>query len=211
MEIERRRLHEAQHAQLGGPSSDDLGTLTAGGINSQDEEEEKEVDPSIVGSLDGVYKDAPGEDMKGEDPFKKVPIMGEDHEKPMKEMEKSYDAMVALVEENPGSPLPEDATNLDSELRRRPPSLEQGRDNSAAAPNSLPDLVGAVHLSGVSPSSSSSSFSNAPSLALDLSVGALKSVDLLEEAGLAVGGLSLSRPVDLTEGLPPAATFTSYS
>lgn len=118
IEAERRRQHEAQHAQLGGPTNAEQALLTAGQIAGQEEqeEEEKEVDPSIVGSLDDVYKDEPGTLMK-EDPFKKVPMM-DDHEKPssMMAMEKSVDAMVALVEHTPGSPLPEDATTLDKQL-----------------------------------------------------------------------------------------------
>lgn len=206
VETERRRLHEAQHAQLGGPASEEHGALTAG---DKEEEEEKEVDPSIVGSLDNVYKDEPGADMKEEDPFKKVPVLS-DHEKPMMEMEKSYDAMVALVEDSPDSPLPEDATSLDRELRH-PPSVNE---DSASIPNFLPDLVGVVHYSGTSPStppptSSSNTHTATRGLPLDLAVGAQRSVDLLEEAGQATGGLSVSQPVDLTKGLQPTPTFTS--
>lgn len=126
IEAERRRQHEAQHAQLGGALDEEKSTLTAGENatlkeqGEEEEEEEKEVDPLIVGSLDDVYKDEPGDEMKEEDPFKKAPVM-DDHEKPssMMEMEKSLDAMVALVEHTPGSPVPEDATNLDSQLRER--------------------------------------------------------------------------------------------
>lgn len=137
IEAERRRQHEAQHAQLGSPANAEQGALTAGEIAAQEgqqeeEEEEKEVDPSIVGSLDNVYKDEPGLYMK-EDPFKKVPMM-DDHEKPasMMAMEKSVDAMVALVEHTPGSPLPEDAAMcLDKQLR----------DSSAPQEDSAEDLL----------------------------------------------------------------------
>ena len=208
VESERRRLHEAQHAQQGRPDSEDLSTLTAGGINSQDEEDEKEVDPSIVGSLDNVYKDAPGADMKEEDPFKKVPVLSGDHDKPMMEMEKSYDAMVALVEENVSSPLPEDATSLDKNVRQPMPSVEGEVGVSSAAAISLPDLVGVEPLSNISSTSAAPS----PGLPLDVAVGAQRSVDLLDEASHAPHSLSGARPVDLTEGLQqPAPTFSSYS
>lgn len=197
-------MHEAQHA-LGIPIGEDHGTLTAGGISHDEEEEEKEVDPSIVGSLDDVYKDEPGADMKEEDPFKKVPVMG-DHEKPMMEMEKSYDAMVA---DTLGSPLPEDATSLDRELREQRPSVDEDVASATAGPNALPDLVGVMHLSGNTHIPSSSSATLSPGLPLDLAVGAQRSVDLLEEAGQANAGLSVSRPVDLTEGLQPAPFASS--
>jgi len=214
--MERRRLHEAQHAQVENPVDEEQGALTAGDKTDEDEEE-KEIDPSIVGSLDDVYKDDPNGEMKEEDPFKKVPVMG-DHDKPTKEMEKSFDAMAALVVESPGSPLPEDATSLDKELRH-PPS-----DSALADAQALPDLVGAagqqdptpvLSPSQPSPPSSSSSVSglvttpastSSSGLPLDLAVGARKAVDLLDDA---TGGLPNSRPVDLTQGLQPAATFSS--
>ena len=215
--MERQRQHEAQHAQVSDSSSDtDQGKLTAGN-KAEEEEEEKEIDPSIVGSLDDVYKDDPNdpnERMKDEDPFKKVPMIG-DHEKPTMEMEKSYDAMVALVgEASPGSPLPEDATSLDRELRKSTGESANGGGSFATDPQALPDLVGAVDhhhdptvpLSPSQPysSPSSSSSSSSPSgLPLDVAVGAQRSVDLLDEA--TTGSLPNSRPVDLTQGLQPSA------
>ena len=213
--MERRRLHEAQHAQVENPVSEEQSTLTAGDKADEEEEEEKEIDPSIVGSLDDVYKDDPNGEMKEEDPFKKVPVMG-DHDKPTKEMEKSFDAMAALVVESPGSPLPEDATSLDRALRH-PPS-----DPTSVDAQALPDLIGAAGqqdptptLSPSQPSPSSSSSLSVSGLAtttsssglpLDLATGSRKAVDLLDEAA---GGLPNSRPVDLTQGLQPAATFSS--
>lgn len=180
IEAERRRQHEAQHAQLGGSMDTEQTTLTAGENATQnDQEEEQEVDPLIVGSLDNVYKDEPGADMK-EDPFKKVPIM-DDHEKPssMMEMEKSVDAMVALIE-HPGSPLPEDATSLDRQLRQA-----GGVDDSIppSPGGDMPDLMG------------EESGSNVP---MDLAMSAQQSVDVLEEAG---DTTHPSQPVDLTKGV----------
>lgn len=159
--------------QLGGSAGSEQAALTAG-ENADETEEEQEVDPLIVGSLDNVYKDEPGADMK-EDPFKKVPIM-DDHEKPssMMEMEKSVDAMVALAEHTPGSPVPEDATSLDRELRR-PISDED-----------LLDLVGPMDAAG------EGSPSNIP---LDLAVGAQRSVDLLEDATPPSQPVGLSLPL----------------
>lgn len=95
------------------------------------------MDPSIVGSLDNVYKDEPGT-LKEEDPFKKVPML-DDHEKPssMMEMEKSVDAMVALVEHTPESPLPDENTDHFS-------NLVDARD--VATNSSLPlDLAAGAH------------------------------------------------------------------
>lgn len=180
IEAERRRQHEAQHAQLGTSSSNEQNALTAGAQTNQEEEEEeeKEVDPSIVGSLDDVYKDEPGSYMKGEDPFKKVPMM-DDHEKPssMMAMEKSVDAMVALVEHTPGSPLPEDATSLDRQLRQ----AVGGQSNIMLPPEQAP---GGEQEEVVPPSTS---------IPLGLAVGAKRL--LQEEAGDDTTPLP-SQPVD---------------
>ncbi len=76
-----------------------------------EEEEEKEVDPSLVGSLDNVYTDEEeAEMMKDEDPFKKAPVMVKDHTSKF-EMEETVNALLVYSsessEDNP-SPLPED-------------------------------------------------------------------------------------------------------
>ena len=122
IEAERCRQHEAQHSKLGGSSDEVQGSLTAGEIARQNgqEEDEKEIDPSIVGSLDNVYKDEPGAEMREEDPFKKVPVL-DDHDKPssMMELEKSVDAMVALIEHSPGSPTLDEAASLDRECHSK--------------------------------------------------------------------------------------------
>lgn len=161
--------------------------LTAGQLPAQEEleeeEEEKEVDPSIVGSLDNVYKDEPGI-LKEEDPFKKVPMM-DDHEKPssMMAMEKSVDAMVALVEHTPGSPLPEDCTSLDKELRQN--------ENTDHLPNLGEEVA------------------TDSSVPLDLAAGARRPADMLHEAGNGVEIAPASQPVDLSKGL--GLTLTSPS
>ena len=205
-EAERRRQHEAQHAKLLETSAqEEQGVLTAGGnplnqANKEVEEEEKEVDPSLVGSLDDVYKDEPGAEMREEDPFSKVPVK-DDHQNLM-EMERSVDAMAQLAEheEDPGSP-----TSLES------PGINASADisilNSAvrdltvspAAAKQLPDLV------GVAPPSRPQAASNqiaggGANLPLDLAVGAHQSVDLIE--GVSSSSMTAnSQPVDLTEGL----------
>lgn len=143
------------------------------------------MDPSIVGSLDNVYKDEPGTFMK-EDPFKKVPMM-DDHEKPssMMAMEKSVDAMVALVEHMPGSPVPDDATSLDKALRH--PS-----NQITSTPEHLPDVLGESEVAEV------------PAIPL---VGARRPVGFLEEASSGGELAPASKPVDLTKG--PGLTLTA--
>ncbi len=193
--MERRRLHEAQHVQARNSASEDQGTLTAGyKADEEEEEEEKEIDPSIVGSLDDVYKDDPNGEMKEEDPFKKVPVMA-DHEKPMMEMEKSFDAMVALVGESPESPLPEDATSLDRELRK-PAESEGHKSTPTSDSQGIPDLAGATSLQDPTPVlSPTSGSSSSPPLLLDLG-----------ESG---DGLATGQQVDPTPTLQPAATSSS--
>ena len=175
LEAERRRQHEAQHAQLVGAEDTEQTALTAG---QADQEEEQEVDPLIVGSLDDVYKDEPGTEMKEEDPFKDAPVMDE-HEKPssMMEMEKSLDAMVARVEHTPGSPVPDDSTNLDTALRN---------STTTTSNNEAPPGGGAAMEEGKVP--------------LGLPVSAQQSADLMELGG---DTTPTSEPIELSKGLVP--------
>ncbi len=131
-EAERIRQHEAQHVQQVG-SHNELHTAgdAPGGEGSKskdagaaEEEETKEVDPSLVGSLDDVYQDEPGA-MMSEDPFKRVPVMDPDHENAsLKQMEKEMDALAVYSEEDSLTPaegeclLDEECTSLDSGVRR---------------------------------------------------------------------------------------------
>ena len=90
---------------------------------NDEEEEEKEVDPSLVGSLDNVYTEAPGT-MPGEDPFKRVPMMVP-NEKPsnLMEMEKTLEAMEASIDHESSQELDssDDMTSLDvGGMIRRP-------------------------------------------------------------------------------------------
>lgn len=186
-EAERRRQHEAQHAKLLPMTSpeEEQGVLTAGS-NPVDDEEEKEVDPSLVGSLDDVYQDEPGAEMREEDPFAKVPVK-DDHQN-LLQMERSLDAMAQLAEheEDPGSPMALDSNNADVS------SLDSGvRDLNLAT--QLPDLVGVA-----SPPPHPLVSNQAPpaDFPLDLAVGAQRSVDLLEDAASPT-----TQPVDLTQGL----------
>lgn len=193
-EAERRRQHEAQHAQQISMQEED--NLTAGENTVGNAEPEKEIDPSLVGSLDDVYPDEPGTEMDEEvDPFKKVPVMDE-HEKPssLMAMERSLDAMAALTEaseeaglsgmvNDTGSPpSDEDITSLDSGTR-------QCNNTSSSSGNLLPDLV------GVAPT-------HKPDVA-ELGVGGVCSVDLLEDTSH-IGNATTdkpSQPLDLTDGL----------
>ena len=90
---------------------------------NEEDEEEKEVDPSLVGSLDNVYTEAPGT-MPGEDPFKRVPMIL-DNEKPsnLMEMEKTLEAMEASMDRESSQELDssDDMSSLDvGGLSRRP-------------------------------------------------------------------------------------------
>ena len=165
--------------------------LTAGG-NPVDEEEEKEVDPSLVGSLDDVYRDEPGAEMREEDPFAKVPVKDDHHN--LLEMERSVDAMAQLAEHDgePSSPTSQespgvtaaDVSNLDLGVRD---------SNLSPLAKQLPDLL------GVTPPRPEQVPNQVPqaNLPLDLAIGAQCSVDLLEDASSSTS----SQPVDLTEGL----------
>ena len=199
-EAERRRQHEAQHAKLlpAVSAEEEQGVLTAGG-NPVEDEEEKEVDPSLVGSLDDVYQDEPGAEMREEDPFAKVPVK-DDHQN-LLEMERSLDAMAQLAEhsEEPGSPMSLETAGVNS---ADVSSLDSGVRNLNMSPagNQLPDLV------GVAPPSNPVQVPNQvpqANLPLDLAVGAQRSVDLLEDASSSNGS---QRPVDLTEGLDLSRT-----
>ena len=201
-EAERRRQHEAQHAKLLVTSAkEEKGVFTAGGnpLNKSEEEEEKEVDPSLVGSLDDVYQDEPGAEMREEDPFAKVPVKDDHHN--LMEMERSVDAMAqrAEHEEDPGSPLSLESPGLNASADVS--SLDSGVRNMNLSPaaKQLPDLV------GVAPSSrpqqqASNQVAPAANLPLDLAVGAQRSVDLIEGVSSS-STMASSQPVDLTEGL----------
>ena len=92
-----------------------------------EEEEEKEVDPSLVGSLDNVYTEAPGT-MPGEDPFKRVPMMqGNDKPSNLMEMEKTLDAMEASIDNESSQELDssDDMSSLDVKGMSRRPRAEQ--------------------------------------------------------------------------------------
>ena len=92
-----------------------------------EEEEEKEVDPSLVGSLDNVYTEAPGT-MPGEDPFKRVPMMqGKEKPSNLMEMEKTLDAMEASIDHESSQELDssDDMSSLDMKGVTRRPRAEQ--------------------------------------------------------------------------------------
>ena len=202
-EAERRRQHEAQHAKLLITSAEEeQGVLTAGGnpLNqANEEEEEKEVDPSLVGSLDDVYKDEPGAEMREEDPFSKVPVK-DDHQNLM-EMERSVDAMAQLAEheEDPGSPTSPESPGLNASADVSVlNSAVRNLTVSPATTKQLPDLVGVAPPSR--PQGASNQIAGGANLPLDLAVGAHQSVDLIEGASSS-SVTANSQPVDLTEGL----------
>ena len=178
-EAERRRQHEAQHAQLI-TLQEEKDSLTAGDNTVGGAEPEKEIDPSLVGSLDDVYPDEPGSEMdEAVDPFKQAPVMDE-HEKPssLMAMERSLDAMAALTEEDedPNSPVANDSVEMSS--------LDRGTRQCNSL---LPDLVDAT--------------SDQKPDVTELAVGAVCSVDLLEDASHLGNSEKPSQPLDLTDGL----------
>ncbi len=180
-EAERRRLHEAQHMAIPKGNPEEQGTFTAGGnqrntISPQPfaEEEEKDIDPSIVGSLDHVYDEESV--MKSEDdPFKKVPVMDE-HDKPatLQKMEKSMDAVVEYSEQGANNSI--ERSESDEELSSL--VVDQGSQG-------LPDILGSQE------NTSHPDVTN-QKLCPDLAATA---IDLLE-----AGDVS-TQPVDLTDGL----------
>ena len=140
-------------------SGEETSQFTAGESTKVEEEEEKEVDPSLVGSLDDVYTDEPGS-MMTDDPFQRMPVM-DDKEKPasLMEMEKSLDALVYSEEEDMDS-SDLDVSSLDRGVRTKRPGRdnpfslgheeEELHDQAVVQPpelseeDSLPDVVGAL-------------------------------------------------------------------
>lgn len=136
-EAERMREHEAQHTQLVGSHNE---LFTAGDSpgkegrgdggttgRAEEEEEEKEVDPSLIGSLDDVYTDEPGS--ISEDPFKRVPVMDPEHETAsLKQMEKKMDALAVYSEEDSltlaEGECDDQCSSLDIGVRRPSPSVD---------------------------------------------------------------------------------------
>ena len=109
-------------------------------MQADEEEEEKEVDPSLVGSLDNVYTEAPGT-MPGEDPFKREPMMV-DNEKPsnLKEMEKNLEAMEASIDQESSQELDssDDMSSLDVAGMRRPRAKQLDSDHPCSRISSPP-------------------------------------------------------------------------
>ena len=100
----------------------------------EEEEEEKEVDPSLVGSLDNVYtEETEAEMMKEDDPFKKAPVLDKDSMGSAYEIEETANALVAYtsesIQEDCTSPLPEDEENELSGLSNQGPSPSGGQEN----------------------------------------------------------------------------------
>ena len=113
-------------------------------MQADEEEEEKEVDPSLVGSLDNVYTEAPGT-MPGEDPFKREPMMV-DNEKPsnLKEMEKNLEAMEASIDQESSQELDssDDMSSLDVAGMRRPRAKQMDSDHPCSRISSPPLVFG---------------------------------------------------------------------
>ena len=205
LEADRRRQHEAQHAAAQIDTSEEQGSFTAGG-NQRNivkpqvslEEEDQEVDPSIVGSLDDVYPDEPGTEMESEeDPFKKVPAM-DDHEKPssLLDMERSMDAVIVYSDRGADQVSP-----IDGGADRNFPADDNdctNLDSGSRTAAGLPDIIGNQG-NTPPPDVTDQSSSHHPHPPPDLAVGAQRSVDLLDDTS-AVEPVP-SQPVDLTEGL----------
>ena len=188
-----------------------MAPFTAGGTK----EEEKEVDPALVGSLDDVYLDEPGAMMR-EDPFQGKVM--DDKEKPasLMELEKSIDALAVYSDEESSAA---DSSNLDSSSLDRgvrsprqsdtltgcqvmpQEGLELGQPPDLQSSNrpvgeELPDVVGVASHAGTDGP-------DVASLPLDVAAGTQRSVDLLGEARQSDQD---SWPVDLTDGLDSQGT-----
>ena len=189
-----------------------------------EEEEEKEVDPSLIGSLDNVYtEETEAEMMKEDDPFKRVPVV--DKDKSTYEIEETVNALLVYSSESSSkdcqSPLPEDEDNDLSNASSQNPSFPSGpvdlltSDTTSSdtvtdpplipglgtsSQELLPDVIGGSS-SGSQPTEVTSSNHIPPdvtphgNLPPDLAAESQHPVDLLNSNN---GGRQ--DPLDLTEG-----------
>ena len=186
---ERKRQHESEHTKLKEAAGEGP-ELTVGG---EAEPPVKDVDPSLVGSLENVYQKEP-RGIVQEDPFQNTII--DDKEKPtsLLEMEKTLDAMVPY---NEGADVEGEQVDQrgaqDSTAEPDQPNPETAF-SGGRQDDSLPDLVEMgpppyevvgvppdVQASAtVTPDVASISGSQPPDLAVDTR----QAVDLLGETGL---------------------------
>lgn len=192
--------------------------LIEGAGKQAEEEEEKEVDPSLVGSLDNVYTDETEAELnKEDDPFKKVAVSGMTT---AAEMEKTVNALVIYSSEHDDtgdclSPLPDEDPSIErrgeggegteSSSPLSPSTGEEGDDPLSADSSSelLPDLVHSPAPSGPGEVQANHSPPSLPpdmgSLPPDLAAESEYPLDLLDpESGMLP---SSGSPLDLTEGL----------
>ncbi len=189
-----------------------------------DEEEEKEVDPSLVGSLDNVYtEETEAQMMKEDDPFKKVqPVVDKDHASSTYEIEETVNALLVYSSDsNSHSPLQEDEDNdLSSLSSQNLPTgdssvpvdlLSSPTDNSntvtdvplipTTSQELLPDVIGTSSSGSQSTEVTSSSDHVPPDVAPhgnlppDLAAESQHPVDLLNS-----NDRGRQDPMDLTEG-----------
>ena len=189
MLAERQKQHESEHTKQK-EAGDEVPELTVGGEAIP----AKDVDPSLVGSLEHVYeKEPPG--VVREDPFQNTII--DDKEKPtsLLEMEKTLDAMVSYDE---GADVDSEQVELrggaqDSSTAEPDVLDPENSSPSTKQDDSLPDLVGTnpstikedgvppdIQVSAMTPDVASISGSQPPDLAVDTQ----QAVDLLGETGL---------------------------
>ena len=111
------------------------------------------MDPSLVGSLDNVYTEAPGT-MPGEDPFKRVPMMvASKRPANLMEMEKSLAAMEASIDRDSlqESDSSDETSSLDRD--RRPRAKRLASENPFSRVLSPPSRDG-IELGDLTPPSS---------------------------------------------------------
>lgn len=188
--------------------------------NEEEKEEEKDVDPSLVGSLDNVYTDETEAAMnKEDDPFKTV-VMNTDEATPA-EMEKTVNALVLYSSEHDDSneclspipsdadtcPLPEETNESGGEgldlLGGPPPSTVSGSQEL------LPDIIGTTSVQGPLPDVQQANHTNPPDITppsgtlppdLAATVVPHQPLDLLNPEGNSPTAQNNS-PLDLTKGI----------
>ena len=180
-----------------------------------DDDDKKEVDPSLVGSLDNVYTEETEAAMNSEDdPF--MTVVTDSSIATPAEMEKTVNALVIYSsehEECPASPLAdEDNCQTDEYQFRRENELDLLTTNTATSNSSsqeiLPDILTTPNTAATSTDDTSTVSSRPPpdiaptygTLPPDLA--AVSPLDLLNPTDNAVSNTAASNPLDLTRDVP---------
>lgn len=121
----------------------DIQFIVTEGVQEEDDED-KEVDPSLVGSLDNVYNEDTEAEMMKEDPFQnKAPVVDKDHVPSTYEIEESVNALLVYSSDSDStSPLPEDEdTSLTGSIK----TTTEATPTSATPPSTTSTAPHATH------------------------------------------------------------------